>query len=95
MAPFGGLRLRKFGGTAGIESFAGQRWATIGGRPPTHSREDLAASQPVEGLGVEDASHRSQCQGVVAVPEPSLSRGQSASDGSDAIDPVWRITGIV
>jgi len=32
----------------------------------------------VEGLGVEDASYRLQCRGVVAVPEASLSRGQSA-----------------
>jgi len=49
----------------------------------------------MEGMGVEYASHRLRCWGVVAVPEPSLSRGQSASDGSDAIDLVWRITGIV
>jgi hypothetical protein len=57
--------------------------------------KDLAASQPVERLGVEDASHRQQCRGGVAVPELSLSRVQSASEGSDAIDPVRRITGIV
>ena len=37
-----------------------------------------ADGQPVEGLGVEDASYRRRCRGVVAVPEPSLSRGQSA-----------------